>query len=587
MGAGVVVMNKNKEAIKRIAEDVSKAKLAKRSAEIPAKDKRKSLQSYALPQNCPVKCLGMKDGVYYYMDANHQFRSLAAGKHSRLEIMALFGNQASLLCDYWPRWKTNKDGSAEVIGWQPELAAQALMEDCATEGLIDLSESVRGAGCWRHGNSLLQHCGDKLFLSDEVLQSQKIGEYVYPSSSTRPYPANAADVKAAQSLLNILKTWNWARSEIDPYLMLGWIGAAILGGALEWRPMVWVTGDKGTGKSTLQKVIKDVLGRGGLIPAVDASAAGLWQSLGHSSLPVALDEVESEEDNRRNNNLLKLARIAASGGQMLRGGSDHKQASFTVRSCFLFSSILIPPLLGQDVSRMARLELRPLDKSMSPPKLIEKELLNMGAIFRKQVQEQWPRFDDTLSKYKEAMRRAGHGGRGCDQFGTLLTCADLLLYEMLPDTDSLEEWTKHMDAETLHETSDDVADWERCLEHLLTAHIEVYRAGTRKTVSQWISEAAGYRHADEMAANDALTSYGMKVFKKEGVAYLRVAASHRALSKLFEGSQWAGRAGASGVWAQSLRRAPNAQNLSGLRFNGVKTQVVQLPLDDVVSKNGG
>ena len=115
----------------------------------------------------------------------------------------------------------------------------------------------------------------------------------------------------------------------------------MLGGALEWRPMVWVAGDKGTGKSTLQKVVKGVFGRGGLIPAVDASAAGLWQSLGHSSLPVALDEVESEEDNRRNNNLLKLARVAASGGQMLRGGSDHKQASFTVRSCFLFSSILI------------------------------------------------------------------------------------------------------------------------------------------------------------------------------------------------------------------------------------------------------
>ena len=218
-------MNKN---IKKIANEVENAVLAKRTSRVSAKDKRKSLQAYALPQNCPVQCLGMASGVYYYLDANRQLRSLAAGKHNRLEIMALFGNQASLLSDYWPRWKTDKDGDAEIIGWQPELAAQALMEACATEGLIDLSESVRGTGCWRHGDALLQHCGDQLFLSGEVLQPQKVGEYVYPSSSAKPYPANVTDTKAAQKLLGILKTWNWARPEIDMQLMLGWIGAAIL-----------------------------------------------------------------------------------------------------------------------------------------------------------------------------------------------------------------------------------------------------------------------------------------------------------------------------------------------------------------------
>jgi predicted ATPase len=33
--------------------------------------------------------------------------------------------------------------------------------------------------------------------------------------------------------------------------VLGWIAAATIGGALDWRPSLWITGDLSTGKSTL------------------------------------------------------------------------------------------------------------------------------------------------------------------------------------------------------------------------------------------------------------------------------------------------------------------------------------------------
>ena len=33
--------------------------------------------------------------------------------------------------------------------------------------------------------------------------------------------------------------------------MLGWLAAGKLGGALDWRPLIWVTGGSNTGKSTL------------------------------------------------------------------------------------------------------------------------------------------------------------------------------------------------------------------------------------------------------------------------------------------------------------------------------------------------
>ena len=573
--------------IKIIAEAVEMAKEPKPLID-NIKNKPKSFRKSTLPDDCPVQPLGTDDGMYYYLDANQQLRKLAAGKHSRLEIIALFGQETSLLTKYWPRWKTDKNGNTEIVGWQPDLAAQALMESCAAQGLIDLHEAVRGAGYWKsEKDDLLLHCGDVLFCENKIVQPQKIGNFIYPADNPKPRPADISNTETAQELLDILKTWKWARQDIDPVLMLGWIGAALLGGALDWRPMVWVTGDKGTGKSTLQKIIKDILGRGGLISAVDASAAGLWQSLGHSCLPVALDEIEAEEDNRRNSNLIKLARCAASGGQMLRGGSDHKQSSFTIRSCFLFSSILIPPMLGQDISRMARLELHPLLKGADIPNTNEARLSATGSILRRRVLDEWPRFADTLSLYREAMRKAGHGGRGQDQFGTLLACADILLHEKVPDTDTLDEWAERMDVSTLNETADDIEDWQRCLEYLLSSTIEIYRNGTRKTISSWLLEAAGYKGNDEISANDALIAHGLKVSKKDSVPYLRIANSHRGLAKLFENTPWASRPGSSGVWVQSLKRAPFCKSLKGSeRFGGSKFRAIEMPLDKIISTKG-
>jgi phage/plasmid-associated DNA primase len=53
-------------------------------------------------------------------------------------------------------------------------------------------------------------------------------------------------------------------------LLLGWIGAAFLGGALPWRPAGYLTGEAATGKSTLQALIKGLLGDS-LVQAVDNS----------------------------------------------------------------------------------------------------------------------------------------------------------------------------------------------------------------------------------------------------------------------------------------------------------------------------
>ncbi len=93
----------------------------------------------------------------------------------------------------------------------------------------------------------------------------------------------------------------------------------MIGGALKWRPIVWLTGGKGSGKSTMQELLHRLF-NGGIIQTADTTAAGLWQAMRHHTLPVAIDELEAEEDNRRQNTIVKLMRMASSGALLLRGG---------------------------------------------------------------------------------------------------------------------------------------------------------------------------------------------------------------------------------------------------------------------------
>src|SRR5690606_9963036 len=158
------------------------------------------------------------------------------------------------------------------------------------------------------------------------------------------------------------------------------------------------------------------------------SAAGVWQELGYATLPVMLDEAEATEDNRQIDKLIRLARQASSGGMVLRGGADHGSAKFMARSCFLFSSIVIPPLEPADLSRLAILELGA--RRGRPPFAIKAaELRDLGEAMTRRLVDCWDRLPAALHAYRQALEAEGMTARACDQFGTLLAVADVLLHD--------------------------------------------------------------------------------------------------------------------------------------------------------------
>ncbi|KAF0097526.1 MAG: DNA primase [bacterium] len=282
-------------------------------------DKRKGGPS-PQPVDCPVIPLGKEGRCYHYLDDNQQFITLTDWDHQRLPLMALFGNQPEYLYKTWPRTSIDKEtGQPWTSGWKPELCAEWLMRTAAGR-LWSPSERVRGTGAWRGADGgLILHCGDRIWIGAGQAGHWRspgvIDPLVYPAyppvqkPAERPQPAG--DGGPAHEVLSLLKSWTWRRGETDAMLLLGWIGAAKIGGALHWRPNMWITGGKNTGKSTLQQVIGGLMGDGGLLQSSDATAAAIRQTLGYCSLPVALDE--AEEDNRGINALVKIARDGGAG----------------------------------------------------------------------------------------------------------------------------------------------------------------------------------------------------------------------------------------------------------------------------------
>jgi hypothetical protein len=509
--------------------------------------------------DCPVQPLGVNGGDAHYLDALGQYRVLSAADHSRLGLIKLFAPKSGYLLERWPRIK---DG--EVKGFAPELAQGDMQDAAARKGICNPS-NIRGPGAWRGaGDSLIWHCGDAILIDGQEHKPGLIDGYVYPAGKKLLRPAPAPDPAAIDELRRLLQAWNWQRDELAVQLLLGWIAAGMLGGALDWRPNIWITGDYSTGKSTLHDVLKHVMGPEGMIAVADTTAAGIYQKLGHSTLPVAVDELENETDNSKAEAVLKLARKASSGAVMLRGGSDHKGTEFLARACFMFSSILLLGLLPADRSRLAILELNPLGDRQKPP-IDPKRLAEIGTHLRGRLARNFGRLLPTFNFYRAQL--PGLSGRSADQFCTLLACADLALGDATPDDpQAVEPYVSALVAMRLEHESDELPEFQRAIDHLETS--TVLRDGKPRTIGEWI-----HLREKQVEADEVLGAYGLKIiWQSPGLdeqgkplpveRYLFVATAHQALAKLFENSRWRSPAGVSGVWTQALARsyAPLADN---------------------------
>lgn len=527
-----------------------------------------------LPPDCPVKPLGyhgVRPRLYHFIDPNGSLQSRAQNEFGKTQIYALFQGRTNYLLWAWPRWKKDKSApnGFSVDTFDANAAAAALMDACARAGSWDPTERVRGRGAWKlPGGGIAFHFGTFLLLNGRTCDPGEYDGYVYPelpAMQMKPWPVPVSDEESpARLLLPLLRSWQWERPDIDPVLLFGWMAAAMIGGALDVRPVGYISGDFATGKTTLQELIALTMGDL-LLQSVNATEAGVAQTIQKDTLAVSIDEMEPASGGGRAKNLIELARQAYSGGVRLRGGADHKASEFRAQSAFIFSSINEPPLEPQDLSRMVFFRLRRLPEDAPRLKMDRAALHEAGRKMLRRLLEGYHMLPGMIAHWRELLADAGHTARGQDTFGTLLACAELAMGPLaaeelgVPFVDDVARWKEWLAADGLAENENRVENWRLCLEHLLGAQIDALRNGVRPTVASVLEETFLVEMSEQIGIGEARrllaqAGVGLSKIKRGGggdfEGWLVIPNRSPVLARVFAGTPWA-----SGGWTTAIRQA--------------------------------
>lgn len=553
-----------------------------------------------LPINCPVTPLGKLGNVtgtlYFFLDTLGEIVALGenAGKGN---IASLFSGRPAYLEWAWPRLAApkRKGDPWTVKGWEADEARNDLFAACAYMGTFDIEDQVRGRGAWRDDNgALILHAGDAVWIDGKWKPPGSHGRFIYPGRPKIGRPSRDFQPQGEGSpgdvLLQGLRSWTWERPELDPRLALGWVMTAMVGGALEQRPVAYVVGTEGAGKSTLQKLFR-LLMNGALLATSNTTQAGIYQKVKQDSVAVLVDEMEAKEDTRTTDKILELARVAYSGDKMQRGGKDGVGQEFSVNSSFLMSSIAMPPVDAQDASRMAVLMLR--ERVFTPG--AADVLKSLGLRDAKKVQEigrqllrrmvQWmtmegnrTKWDGLIEVFKAALAQAGHSDRSADTFGTLAAACHAAMRDTMPDKAELDEWKGLLNAATLEETSGREKTWRRCFMQIMDAQPDGLRQYSKKSAGEALMAFRDNKFGVD-DVNNVLKVCGMSLsWPKDtfgeawGDARLFIPAKHPALNTLLAHTPWAGRMGAPGPWLGVLRQMPRHLYQAGKCGKGLDTK---------------
>jgi hypothetical protein len=574
---------------------------------------RRRAATKKLPEDCPFEPVGVFDGAYFVIDANRQLRELRPRDMSRNGISSLCGDCQAWLLRHYPRERRHGPPDS----FRPEAVADDLMAACSLMGVWSPEDKVRGRGWWLAlDGDLVVHLGDKLLIRGKLAPCGRRGEHVYdvrdrlPRPATQPQPAGAGG--PGYELLDRLQPFHLRRGDLDRRLLLGWVCAAIVAGALSFRPHLFLTGERGTGKSAVLAMLEALLGAM-LVTAADTTAAGIYQALKYDVLALLLDELENDPDPQKVQSILRMARIASTGGKLRRGGADHHGQQFVVRSAFLAAAIIMPALRGQDRSRWVQIDVLPHQGVAMVPSTVR--LADLGRQLFRRMLDNWERLQrEVLPRWRDQLILAGWESRGADLYGTLLACGDVALHDETP-ADEVQDLIGRLEELRQQHKGDEPPEWRGCSDHLMAQPHDPYRRGERQQIGALMLQGTGYGRGEVAAeglvdgsrrsvgeatryaqtdhnAGDALNALalvGIRILPgafrhledRRGVA---IANNHPALIEIFKSTHWAGIHGATGPWRQALLRAPDAYETQGtIRFRGKVSRAVVVPLQAMLA----
>lgn len=508
-----------------------------------------------------LKCLGYDRAHFYYTSSN--FREIVAvspSSHSKHTLMAL------MPLSYWEQTFQGAKG----VDW--DRAVDHLMRACQEQGIFD-PLTVRGVGAWRgdRGAALL-NLGDRI-------EGKPTRQHFYRAGARIEAPAEEPlSLDEAAKLAELVRRFNFQDQGRSVALLLGWLAVAPFGGALNWRPHMWVTGKASGGKSSLiWKLTKPLFGGWcrSLLGA-NTTEAAIRQAVNSGSLPVLLDEPDTDDSHsaQRVREIVALARLAsfATDAVVAKGTTSGTAVGFSMNCCFMLSSIRVNLQGEADRKRWTLLEMDETRNSIPQWTALEADLEKtltpeFSTRFLSRTWHLWPSLTASIAAFQTVIGERATP-RDAQQLAPLLAGFQLFLTDEPADLEGARALTEGLGLFEQEDT-ETVSDHEELIEHLMRMHIP-YRGGPEKrSVASLVYMHPN--HEDFARADEALQECGLRV--DDG--HLAVAVNHPYLGASLRFTKW------TGGWTKSLARVVGAKvgrKAPQLRFSGLKQRCVSIPL---------
>lgn len=520
-----------------------------------------------------IRPLGHNKGVYFFFPANAgQIIKKTASDLARIE--RLF-DLAPL--EFWEmHYGGGKDGAAEIA----RLAANHLIAVCHALGVFHPS-STRGVGVWRDGANIIVNTGSRIVGRDlDQSPSEFRGRHVYESDQSviKLDYAPASDGDAA-ALFDICTSLVWKRPQYG-YLLAGWLVVSPIGGALRWKPHIWLTGRSGSGKSTvMDKIVKAVLSDYGVYRDGGTTEPGVRKALGVSSRPFVMDEAEAEGayDRSKMEAIIGLFRKASSGGVV-----GNAEGHFQAMSCACFAAINPSVKETADKARITLLELEKdtrRDRNDRYIALMDKIHATIDDTYSQRMFiRTFQNIDVLLSNiaaFENAAADLFGDKRQADQLAPMIAGAHFLTTRDRISVRDALKWLERHDWQWYTAISEET-DAQKLVAHIMSSRVSYDHLGMRRegAIGDLIETVStGGEGAPEIAKG--LRAYGLRV---DGDRVL-VANSSNNMAKLLSSTPWV-------PWSRTLGDYPGADNYNNKPvyfMPGVTCKVTSLPLDSLIA----
>ena len=525
----------------------------------------------------PFKFLGYNGGQYFYFpEGTQQIVSLTPSAHTANSLISMAPLQ----------WWENNFPSKYQADWL--AASNALMHKSAKVGVFSGHQILRGRGAWRDGEDILIHTGSHVLKNGTMIEPGEVdSQHIYEKGSSLAITkAEPATSKEAHHLFQICDRLTW-ESPLSGALLAGWCVIAPLCGILPWRPHIWITGQKGSGKTTvITDVVSRVIGDIGLKMEGTTTEAGIRQTLKRDARPIIFDEAESDDrkEQQRMSAVLKLAVIASSGGVITKGTTSGDPLIYYVRSMFCFSSINTGKEGSAAESRISKLVLRQnnaLDRDDHYKKLMADIAKWFTPEFSARMFARSIKWIDNLllnaKTFTDAAALKLGDRRAADQIGPMLAG-----YYLCHRTDeiTLERAIEEIEKNNWddHTAVNSVSDPARCLERLTSHRVRVYVSHHQKemnyTIGELIASVAGIKNTMiSIDADEELRRIGIIVKEDEGA--FTVANQSTQIGQIFADTPWA----EHGARMRQLKGLKGAEPTEPRYFSsGLRSRGVALPV---------